>query len=77
MPKQARAKPSKQIRAVKSRTGVFNTTFILNDAGRIAPTLEITQEQADMVAKAIEENFTRWWDSWIEPELEHLAKRGF
>ncbi len=70
MPKQARPKPSTEIRNLKKRTGVFDSTFIPNE-------VEVTPAQAAAVARAIERQFNSWWDSWIEPELQYLEKRGF
>lgn len=77
MPAKARIKPSAELRGLRKRCGVFNPMFATMDAGRESPGIEITQEQAAALCKALESRFASWWDSWVEPELKYLEKRGF
>lgn len=77
MPRQARVKPSCELRTLRRNCAVFNPTFAVLDADRQVLGLQLTQKQADAMCKALEDRFANWWDSWVEPELQYLEKRGF
>lgn len=77
MPKQARIKPSVELRQLRKQCRVFSPTFATMDASQAVQDIKISQEQAAAMCKALEARFNLWWDSWVEPELKYLEERNF
>lgn len=67
------------VKFIKKRGGAvtFWLGFLLGatlNAAFVIPAL--TNAQTKAVADAFKARFNSWWSSWVEPELEYLAKRG-
>lgn len=65
---------ARELRGLKERNGVFNTTFTHLDLPREN---QPSQAQINAVAKSIEEKHELWWNSWIAPLIAELEAKGF